>query len=68
MLEGSIRKEGNRLRITAQLIKVEDGSHLWSERYDRDMESIFDIQDEISLAIAENLKVKLLWRRESSGC
>ncbi len=60
LLQGSVRKDGNRLRITAQLVKVEDGSHLWSERYDRDIESIFDIQDEISMAITENLKVELL--------
>ena len=59
VLEGSVRKVGNRLRITAQLIKVSDGYHLWSERYDRQMEDIFDIQDEISLAIANALKVKL---------
>ena len=66
LLEGSVRKDGNRLRITAQLIKVEDGSHLWSERYDRDIESIFDIQDEISLAIAENLKMKLLGEEKAA--
>jgi TolB-like protein/Tfp pilus assembly protein PilF len=60
LLEGSIRKAGNQLRITAQLIKVADGSHIWSERYDRDMKDVFAIQDDISLAIAENLKVKLL--------
>ena len=60
LLEGSIRKAGNQLRITAQLIKVADGSHIWSERYDRDMKDVFAIQDEISLAIADNLKVKLL--------
>jgi serine/threonine-protein kinase len=60
LLEGSVRKDGNRLRITAQLINVEDGSPLWSERYDRDMEGIFDIQDEISLAIADILKIELL--------
>src|SRR5512136_1178080 len=60
LLEGSIRKAGNRLRITAQLIKVDDGSHIWSERYDRDMKDVFAIQDDISQAIAENLKVKLL--------
>jgi adenylate cyclase len=60
LLEGSVRKSGNRLRITAQLINVSDGSHLWSERYERNMEDIFDIQDEISLAIVEKLKVKLL--------
>ena len=60
LLEGSIRKADNRLRITAQLIKVADGSHIWSERYDREMKDVFAIQDEISLAIADNLKVKLL--------
>jgi len=60
LLEGSIRKAGNRLRITAQLIKVADGSHIWSERYDREIADVFAIQDEISLAIADNLKVKLL--------
>jgi len=60
LLEGSIRKSGNRLRITAQLIKVADGSHIWSERYDREIKDVFAIQDEISLAIAENLKIKLL--------
>jgi serine/threonine-protein kinase len=60
LLEGSVRKAGNRLRIMAQLINVADGSHLWSERYDREMKDIFDIQDEISLAIVDNLKVKLL--------
>ena len=60
VLEGSVRKAGNRLRITAQLIDVDDGYHLWSEKYDRDLEDIFAIQDEISLAIVENLKLKLL--------
>src|SRR3954471_3197619 len=55
VLEGSVRKAGNRLRITAQLINAADGYHLWSERYDRNMEDI-----EISLAILNALKVKLL--------
>jgi len=59
VLEGSIRKVGNRLRITAQLINVEDGFHLWSERYDREMADIFAIQDEITSAIVESLKVTL---------
>ena len=57
VLEGSVRKFGSRLRVTAQLINVEDGFHLWSERYDRDMDDIFAIQDEIALAITEKLKV-----------
>ena len=60
LLEGSIQKDNNRLRITAQLIKVTDGSHIWSERFDRDINDLFAIQDEISLAIVDTLKVKLL--------
>jgi TolB-like protein/Tfp pilus assembly protein PilF/predicted Ser/Thr protein kinase len=60
VLEGSVRKVGDRVRITVQLVSVADGYHLWSERYDRRMEDIFDVQDEISLAIVEALKVKLL--------
>ncbi len=60
VLEGSVRKAGQRLRITSQLIDVASGYHLWSEKFDRDIEDIFVIQDEISLAIVENLKVKLL--------
>jgi serine/threonine protein kinase/Tfp pilus assembly protein PilF len=59
ILEGSIRKAGNRLRITAQLVQVCDGFYLWSDRFDRVLEDVFAIQDEISLAIADNLKVKL---------
>jgi serine/threonine protein kinase/Tfp pilus assembly protein PilF len=60
LLEGSVRKAGNRLRITAQLVNVADGYHLWSERFDRDLADVFAIQDEISLAIVDKLKVKLL--------
>ncbi|MEJ0104570.1 MAG: adenylate/guanylate cyclase domain-containing protein [Bacteroidota bacterium] len=60
VLEGSVRKHANRLRITAQLINVADGFHLWSERYDRDIDDIFAIQDEIAMAITEKLKVTLL--------
>ncbi|ULQ54570.1 adenylate/guanylate cyclase domain-containing protein [Flavihumibacter fluvii] len=59
VLEGSVRRQGNRLRITAQLINIEDGFHLWSEKYDRDMDDIFAIQDEIAIAITEKLKVTL---------
>jgi serine/threonine protein kinase len=59
LLEGSVRKSGNRLRITAQLITVADGSHLWSERYDREIDDLFLIQDEVSLQITENLKIRL---------
>jgi len=65
LLEGSVRKAGNRLRISAQLINVADGYHLWSEKYDRDMEDIFAIQDEISLAIVDKLKVKLLGQEKA---
>jgi len=60
LLEGSVRKAGNRLRISAQLINVADGYHLWSEKYDRDLEDVFAIQDEISQAIVDKLKVRLL--------
>jgi serine/threonine-protein kinase len=60
VLEGSVRKAGNRLRITAQLITIADGYHLWSERFDRTMDDVFAIQDEISLSIVDKLKVTLL--------
>lgn len=60
VLEGSVRKQGNRLRITVQLIKVDDGYHIWSQRYDRSMDDIFAIQDEIALAITEKMKVTLM--------
>jgi TolB-like protein/class 3 adenylate cyclase/Tfp pilus assembly protein PilF len=60
ILEGSVRKAGNRIRITAQLIDTKDGFHLWSERYDRELEDIFAIQDEIALAIVDKLKITLL--------
>jgi adenylate cyclase len=66
LLEGSIRKADNRLRITAQLIKVDDGSHIWSERYDREIKDIFAIQDEISKAIIDTLKVKLSGKKKSN--
>jgi len=59
VLEGSVRQAGSRLRITAQLISAADGYHLWSERYDREMKDIFEVQDEIARTIAERLKVTL---------
>jgi adenylate cyclase len=59
ILEGSVRKMGDRLRITAQLVNVADGYHLWSERYDRDLKDVFAIQDEIARSIAERLKLTL---------
>jgi adenylate cyclase len=60
ILEGSVRKAGGRVRITAQLIDGASGSHLWAERYDRDLNDIFALQDEISEAIVSVLKVKLV--------
>ncbi|NIO28541.1 MAG: protein kinase [Candidatus Latescibacteria bacterium] len=60
VLEGSVRKAGNNLRITAQLVDVQDGFHIWSDRYDRRMEDIFAIQDQISQAVVDALKVKLI--------
>jgi serine/threonine-protein kinase len=66
VLEGSVRKAGNRLRITAQLINVADGYHLWSERYDREMDDIFAIQDEITIAIIEQLKVELIGEQKET--
>ncbi|MBN2318733.1 MAG: protein kinase [Acidobacteria bacterium] len=59
ILEGSVRKSGNRIRVTTQLISVSNGYHLWSERYDREMTDIFDIQDEICRAIVEKLRIQL---------
>ncbi|MGI9394040.1 MAG: tetratricopeptide repeat protein [Boseongicola sp.] len=60
VLEGSVRRSGDRLRITAQLIKVDDGFHVWSETYDREMADIFDIQDDVASAITSALKVQLV--------
>ena len=60
VLDGSVRKSGNRLRITAELVSVADGYQLWSERYDRDLADIFGIQDEVTGAIIEHLKLRLL--------
>jgi len=71
LLEGSVRKVGNRVRIAAQLVNVADGYHLWSEKYDRDIgelccpEDIFAIQDEISMSIVDKLKVKLLGKEKA---
>ena len=59
ILEGSVRKSGTTLRITAQLIKADDGFHLWSKSYDREVDDIFAVQDEIATAISEALMVKL---------
>jgi serine/threonine-protein kinase len=59
VLEGSVRRAGNRMRITGQLIHAADGTHLWSQRYDRELSDIFAVQDEISAAIVGALRVKL---------
>jgi TolB-like protein len=59
LLEGSVRRAGNRIRVTAQLIKVADGFHVWSDRYDRELTDIFAIQDEITHAIASALRIRL---------
>jgi eukaryotic-like serine/threonine-protein kinase len=59
VLEGSVRRMGQRVRISAQLINAQDGYHIWSERYDREIEDVFEIQDEIARTIVNRLKVKL---------
>jgi TolB-like protein/Tfp pilus assembly protein PilF len=61
VLEGSVRKADNRLRITAQLVSTVDGYHLWSERYEREMKDVFAIQEEIAQAIAQRLKITFPW-------
>jgi TolB-like protein len=60
VLEGSVRREGTRVRISAQLVKADDGFHLWSESYDRDLKDIFAVQDEIARAVTSALQLKLL--------
>jgi serine/threonine-protein kinase len=59
VLEGSLRREGNRIRITAQLINARDGFHLWSDTYERELKDVFSVQDEITRSIVDALKVKL---------
>ncbi len=59
VLEGGVRRSGNRIRVTAQLVIATDGTHLWSERYDRELADVFAVQDEISAAISAALKVRL---------
>jgi eukaryotic-like serine/threonine-protein kinase len=60
LLEGSLRREGNRIRVTAQLIDASNGFHLWSETYEREVQGVFALQDEITKAITNSLKVKLV--------
>src|SRR5205814_8170367 len=59
VLEGSVRKGGNRLRITAQLVEAETGNHLWAERYDRDVSDIFAVQDEITERVVAAIEPEL---------
>ena len=66
VLEGSVRKAGNRVRINAQLIDGAKGDHVWAARYDRDLTDIFDIQDEISKAIVDALQIKLLPKEKTA--
>ena len=67
ILEGSVRRAGNRVRVTARLVQLADESHLWSERYDREMTDIFAIQDEISQSITRALKVRFVGIRRQPG-
>jgi len=66
LLEGSVQKAGNKLRITVRLVKVADGYPLWSEKYERDEKDIFALQDEISLAIVDNMRIKLLGKEKAN--
>src|SRR5205085_8601248 len=59
VLEGSLRREGNRIRVTAQLINARDGFHVWSETFERELQGVFAVQDEITRAIVDALKVTL---------
>jgi len=60
VMEGSVRKSGNTIRVTAQLIRASDGVHIWSETYDRDLKDVFKVQDEIALGVVQKLKLTLL--------
>ncbi|HEX9423825.1 MAG TPA: tetratricopeptide repeat protein [Pyrinomonadaceae bacterium] len=66
ILQGSVRRSGNHLRITVQLVNASDGYHLWSERYDREMQDIFGVQDEITLAVVDALRVKLFGKEKAA--
>ena len=74
VLEGSVRRSGDRLRVTAQLIDATDGAHVWAERYDRRVQDIFDIQDELTKEIVTALRIKLtdgeqanIWLRSTNN-
>ena len=66
ILEGSVRKSGDRLRISVQLVNAADGYQLWSERYDREVQDIFDIEDEITLAVVSALKLRLFDKQKAA--
>jgi eukaryotic-like serine/threonine-protein kinase len=66
VLEGSVRRSGSKLRISVQLVNAADGYHIWSERYDREMRDIFDVQDEIALAVVDALKLKLFGEEKAA--
>ncbi len=66
VLEGSVRKADKRLRVVVQLVNATNGYYMWSERFDREIKDIFDVQDEITLAVVDALKVKLLGKRKSA--
>jgi serine/threonine-protein kinase len=66
VLEGSVRKAGNRIRVTAQLIQVNQDDHLWSEKYDRELADVFEVQDQIAQSIVQVLRVKLMGTRETA--
>src|SRR6185312_10821164 len=66
VLEGSVRKAGNRIRIAVQLVKVSDSSHLWSEIYDRELQDIFAVQDDIAHAVVKELRTTLLGEEADS--
>ena len=67
VLEGSVRKAGNRVRVTGQLIDVASGAHIWADRFDRDLTDIFAVQDELTQEIISALKVKLTPENRKTG-
>ena len=67
VLEGSVRKDGNQLRVTAQLIRADGGYHLWSETYDRELKDLFTVQDEIASAVVSALKLKLVSGQQTAS-
>ena len=67
LLEGSVRRSGNRVRVTAQLIRADNGYHLWSQTYDRELKEAFTVEDEIALAVTQRLQVKLNGERGAPG-